>query len=187
MDISATIKTTALGAVFSVLGAMAQAQTVAEPDDYVNDHYRSPVPATLKGATVVDDETAHAMWEAGDTAFVDVLPQPPKPKGLPEGTIFREKPRHTIPGSIWLPNVGYGAIAEQTDGYFRNGLVKATGGDPDHPVLFFCLQDCWMSWNAAKRALEYGYTDVYWYPGGTDGWTFYDWPTEVVEREPEPE
>jgi rhodanese-related sulfurtransferase len=27
-----------------------------------------------------------------------------------------------------------------------------------------------MSWNAAKRALSYGYTNVAWYPEGTDGW-----------------
>ena len=27
-----------------------------------------------------------------------------------------------------------------------------------------------MSWNAAKRALSYGYSRVYWYPEGTDGW-----------------
>ena len=27
-----------------------------------------------------------------------------------------------------------------------------------------------MSWNAAKRALTYGYTNVSWFPDGTDGW-----------------
>jgi rhodanese-related sulfurtransferase len=27
-----------------------------------------------------------------------------------------------------------------------------------------------MSWNAAKRALSYGYTNVDWYSDGTDGW-----------------
>jgi rhodanese-related sulfurtransferase len=27
-----------------------------------------------------------------------------------------------------------------------------------------------MSWNAAKQALSYGYTNVAWYPEGTDGW-----------------
>ena len=55
------------------------------------------------------------------------------------------------------------------------------------PVLFFCLQDCWMSWNAAKRALGLGYETVYWLPEGTDGWTFYDFPTEeITPREPQP-
>jgi rhodanese-related sulfurtransferase len=40
-----------------------------------------------------------------------------------------------------------------------------------------------MSWNAAKRAREeYGYTRVFWYPFGTDGWGFQDYPLEKVTR-----
>lgn len=146
------------------------------------DHYRGPVPETLAGATVVSDEEAYLIWKDGETAFIDVLPRPPKPEGLPKGTIWREKPRHSIPDSIWLPNVGYGAIHETIHAYFKAGLAKATGNDLDHPVLFFCLAECWMSWNAAKRALEYGHTNVLWYPEGTDGWQFQDWPTQKVKR-----
>lgn len=171
-------------AMAALLAAPAMAQT-PEPEDYREDDYRAPVPATLNGATVVDAEAAHALWEAGGVAFIDVLPRAPKPDKLPEGTIWREKPRLSIPGAIWLPNVGYGRIADVTDAYFRTGLETATGGDENHPVLFFCLEDCWMSWNAAKRALEYGYTDVYWLPEGTDGWTFFDYPVEELQPEPE--
>ncbi|MFZ5964454.1 PQQ-dependent catabolism-associated CXXCW motif protein [Thalassococcus sp. BH17M4-6] len=161
------------------------ALAVDEPDSYRMEDFRAPVPDTLTGGTVVSSQEAHALWQDGTVAFVDVLPQAPKPKGLPEGTIWREKKRHSIPGAIWLPNVGYGAIADVTHDYFRAGLQKATGGDLTHPVLFFCLEDCWMSWNAAKRAIEeYGYSQVYWYPDGTDGWTFQDYPTEVIPPEP---
>lgn len=152
---------------------------VAEPRDYRMEDYRAPVPASLAGATVVGPEAAHALWEA-EAAFIDVLPQAPKPQGLPEGTIWRDKPRDSIPGALWLPNVGYGAIAEVTADYFRRGLEEATGGDPSGPVVFFCLEDCWMSWNAAKRALEWGYTRVYWLPEGTDGWALWDYPLERV-------
>lgn len=169
----------------SLLPFSAPAQET-EPETYRMDHYRGPVPETLAGGTVVGPEKAHELWQSGTVAFIDVLPRPPKPKNLPEGTIWREKPRHSIPGAIWLPNVGYGALAEITHDYFRRGLEKATGGDPDHPILIFCLEECWMSWNAAKRALEYGYTQVYWLPEGTDGWTFFDFPTEVIEAELEP-
>ncbi len=167
--------------LFAPLAAAAQ---VAEPDGYRMDHYRAPVPSTLAGATVVDTETAHSLWRTGDVAFIDVLPRPPKPANLPEGTIWREKPRHSIPGSMWLPNVGYGGIAGTTDRYFRAGLDAATGGNTAHPLLFFCLQECWMSWNAAKRALEYGYDTVYWMPDGTDGWVFFDYPTEEIQPRP---
>jgi len=44
--------------------------------------------------------------------------------------------------------------------------------------VFYCLASCWMSWNAAKRALELGYTNVAWYPEGTDGWADQGLPLE---------
>jgi PQQ-dependent catabolism-associated CXXCW motif protein len=160
------------------------AQPVPEPSDYRMDHYRSPVPSVLSGGTVVGPEEAYDIWRAGNAAFVDVLPQPPKPSNLPKGTIWRDKPRHSIPGAIWLPNVGYGAIADVTEEYFRTGLDRAVQGDTAHPVVFFCLEDCWMSWNAAKRAIEWGYTSVYWLPEGTDGWALWGYPLEQVVPAP---
>ncbi len=178
------IRATAIaGLLLAPVMALAQ---VAEPDDYRMDHYRAPVPDTLAGATVVDAETAHDLWRSGTVAFIDVLPRPPKPENLPKGTIWREKPRPSIPGALWLPNVGYGALAEVTDGYFRSGLASATHGDLAHPILIFCLEECWMSWNAAKRALAYGYETVYWMPDGTDGWAFFDFPTEELVPQPHP-
>lgn len=158
----------------------AAAQTVAEPPDYRMDHYRGPVPETLAGGRVVDTQEAHALWQAQAARFIDVLPQPPKPANLPEGTIWRDKPRETIPGAIWLPNVGYGAIADVTADYFRVSLEKVSQGDKTTPLVFFCLEECWMSWNAAKRAISWGYEDVYWMPDGTDGWAFWDFPLETV-------
>ena len=41
-----------------------------------------------------------------------------------------------------------------------------------------------MSWNAAKRALTYGYSQVYWFPEGTDGWDAAGLPLEPSEPEP---
>ena len=96
--------------LFACLAGSAVASDGQEPRDYRLEHYRSPVPETLQGAVVVDSETAHQLWQAGETAFVDVFPQAPKPTNLPKNTIWRERPRETIPGAIWLPNVGYGAL-----------------------------------------------------------------------------
>lgn len=172
-----------LVAVCLVLPLTGQAQTVPEPTDYRMDHYRAPVPATLQGGTVVGPEEAHALWSEGKAAFIDVLPQPPKPANLPKGTIWRDKPRQSIPGAIWLPNVGYGAIADVTADYFEAGLETVTEGNAAHPIVIFCLEDCWMSWNAAKRALELGYTSVYWLPEGTDGWQLWGYPLETVTPE----
>jgi PQQ-dependent catabolism-associated CXXCW motif protein len=165
-------------------GPGARAGDVPEPTDYRMDEYRAPVPDTLAGARVLSTEEVAALWKAGGAVFVDVLPKPPKPK-LPPGTVFRLPPRNDIPGSVWLPDVGYGALPSEMETYFRDNLASATGGDPAKTVVFYCLADCWMSWNAARRALEWGYTDVVWYPEGTDGWEFEGLPTErrkPVER-----
>jgi rhodanese-related sulfurtransferase len=39
-----------------------------------------------------------------------------------------------------------------------------------------------MSWNAAKRALEYGYTNVMWFRDGTDGWQELGYPLAEVKK-----
>jgi PQQ-dependent catabolism-associated CXXCW motif protein len=177
----------ALVAAAFAVPAFAQQQEPFEPEDYRTDNYRAPVPATLAGARVLTTAEAEAIWRAKSGAFVDVLPRPPKPKNLPEGTVWRDPPRQDIPGSIWLPDTGYGVLAAPTEDYLKRGLSRATGGDRSRLLVFYCLADCWMSWNAAKRALSYGYTQVAWYPEGTDGWSFADLPLADAQPEPRPE
>ena len=155
-----------------------------EPEGYRTDDYRAAVPATLAGARVVSTEEAEAIWRSGSGAFIDVLPRPPKPPNLPPGTIWRERPRLNIPGSVWLPDTGYGTLAPTTENYLRHGLDHAAGGNKARLLVIYCLADCWMSWNAAKRAQSYGYSNVAWYPEGTDGWRRADLP--VAESQPEP-
>jgi PQQ-dependent catabolism-associated CXXCW motif protein len=155
-----------------------------EPEGYRTDNYRSPVPAALAGARVLATEEAEAIWRAGTAVFIDVLPRPPKPPNLPEGTIWRDKPRLNIPGSVWLPDTGYGALAAATEDYLREGLVHASGGDKTKQLVIYCQADCWMSWNAAKRALSYGYSKVAWYPDGTDGWQRANLPVEDSQPVP---
>jgi rhodanese-related sulfurtransferase len=43
-----------------------------------------------------------------------------------------------------------------------------------------------LSWNAAKRAIGYGYQHVYWYRDGVEGWQAAGFHTAVVEPQPEP-
>jgi PQQ-dependent catabolism-associated CXXCW motif protein len=167
-----------------VFGQAVRAADVTEPDSYRTDGYRSPTPATLRGAKVITTEEAEAIWTSGDGVFVDVLPRAPRPPGLPPGTIWREKPHLNIPGSIWLPDTGYGALAVMTETYLRTNLERASGGDRNKLFVFYCLRNCWMSWNAAKRALAMGYTSVAWYPEGTDGWE--DALLPLKESKPEP-
>jgi PQQ-dependent catabolism-associated CXXCW motif protein len=155
-----------------IMGLMepALAGTVKEPSGYRMDEYRAPVPDTLHGATVVTTGKAEELWRKKKAVFLDVMPYTPKPANLPAGTIWRDKVRNDIPGSLWLANVGYGTLSSETEAYFRHTLEKVTGNDKSQPLLFYCMTGCWMSWNAAKRAVEWGYSSVLWYPSGADGW-----------------
>ena len=162
----------------------ARAGGVEEPVGYRMDEYKAPVPDTLQGAKVVDTKEAEALWREKKAVFIDVMPNTPKPTNLPAGTIWKDKVREDIPGSIWLANVGYGAIPKETADYFRQGLEAHTASDESRPILFYCMTDCWMSWNAAKRAVEWGYTSVIWYPLGADGWQNVGLPLE--EKRPYP-
>lgn len=152
----------------------------AEPAGYRSEPYRATVPATLKGAEVIGDDAAHALWRSDRVPFVDVMPTPVRPSNLPEGTIWRDPPRDSIPGAVWLANTGYDALDDATRDYFLTSLARITGGDKAAPLTFFCMRDCWMSWNAGKRAIENGYSRVFWYPDGADGWAAAGWPTERV-------
>ncbi|MEK9282931.1 PQQ-dependent catabolism-associated CXXCW motif protein [Bradyrhizobium sp. ISRA442] len=167
--------------------ASGQQREPFEPEGYRTDNYRAPVPATLEGAHVLTTAEAEAIWRAKSAAFVDVLPRPPKPKNLPAGTVWRDTPRKNIPGSIWLPDTGYGALPPAMDAYFQRGLAHATRGNKTAPLVIYCQADCWMSWNAAKRALAYGYSNVAWYPDGTDGWERAGLPIEEAQPEPRSE
>jgi PQQ-dependent catabolism-associated CXXCW motif protein len=157
-----------------IAGARAE---VPEPAGYRQDDYRGEVPNTLKGATVVSAYQLRRMMLQEPVVVIDVLPQPPRPENLPATTFWHPPAHADIPGSIWLANVGYGGLSPETENYFRKGLDAASFGAYDRKLVFYCKKQCWMSWNAAKRALSYGYTAVYWFPGGVEDWTAAGYPT----------
>jgi PQQ-dependent catabolism-associated CXXCW motif protein len=175
------------GVVVATFALLAQAhpqQNMPEPDGYRTENYRAPVPATLSGARVLTTAEVEAIWRAKSGVFIDVLPRPPKPANLPEGTVWRDKPRFNIPGSIWLPDTGYGKLAPPTEDYLRRGIERASGGNKAALLVLYCQENCWMSWNAAKRVLSYGYSNAAWYPEGTEGWERAGLPVE--ESRPQP-
>lgn len=176
-------------ATLALAGILAGAAgpAVPEPPAYRLDAYQAPTPSTLSGGQVLSTAEAFAAWQEHRAAFVDVLPQVPRPAGLPPGTVWRAKPRLDIPGSLWLPDTGYGALAPVVEDYFARGLRQATGGDRDRPIVIYCRDTCWHSWNAARRALTLGYTHVAWYREGTDGWAEASHPLELREAEPRPD
>ena len=167
----------------SVIGEQAP---LFDPDGYRIDGFRGPVPNMVPGAATVTTEDVKKLLETTRTSpvLIDVLPSPPKPKGLAPTSLWLPPTRHNIPGSVWLPNVGYGRLSDALDRYFQVNLERLTGGDKSRSIVIYCLADCWMSWNAARRAAEYGYSRVLWYPKGTDGWEFAEHPLEAAKPLP---
>ena len=150
-----------------------------EPSDYRMDDYRSPDAGDIARRRVLSTDEAHALIGRSTMRCSSTCCRSRRVRsGLPASTIWRPKPRDDIPGSIWLPDTGYGALAPVMERYFERGLQQATGGKRDRLIVFYCLANCWMSWNAAKRALAIGYTHVAWYPEGTDGWAAQGLPLE---------
>jgi len=172
-----------LATIIGAAPAYAQDQA-PEPAEYRTENYRAPVPPTLAGARVLTTNDAETIWRTKTGVFIDVLPRAPKPQNLPAGTVWRDKPRLNIPGSIWLPDTGYGKLAATTEDYLQHGLAHASGGDTAALLVIYCQADCWMSWNATKRTLSYGYRNVAWYPDGTDGWERAGLP--LMDSQPEP-
>jgi len=154
------------------------AESVPEPEGYRQENFRAPVPETLSGARVADVSMAHTLWEVGNALFIDVLPRPPQPKNITDPKKWQAPKRHNIKGSVWLPNVGFGRLHPESEDYFKTHLNQLSGGDKARTLVFYCLSNCWMSWNAAKRALTYGYSDVVWFPGGSDEWANAGYPLE---------
>lgn len=167
-------------------GARAE-DLVPEPDGYRQGDFRTYVPETVKGGRAITTQEAKAVFDAGDAIFVDVLPQSPRPANLPAGTIFREKPRKDIPGSTWLPDTGYGELAPVIETWFADNMEQLAGKDRGKPIVIYCLADCWMSYNAAKRLASWGYTNILWYRDGTTGWEKAGYPVEDRKPVPRPQ
>lgn len=103
------------------------------------------------------------------------------------GAIFREEtldfdgawlvstPRKNIPTSVWLPNVGKQKVNVVVEQYYRQQLKELTANDTNKVIVIYCVEDCWMAWNATKRAKEWGYTNVRWFREGVDGWLDNGW------------
>ena len=164
-------------AAFALLAVLLAAAGPPEPDGYRLDDYRAPVPDTVAGGRVVHLEEMRQLLGQPGVALVDVLPAPRRPESMRPGMPWLPEPHRSLPGAVWWPDVGRGALAPALEATFRERL-QALAKDRNL-VVFFCLSNCWMSWNAAKRAASWGFP-VAWYPDGVDAWEAAGLATEPV-------
>jgi PQQ-dependent catabolism-associated CXXCW motif protein len=146
--------------------------------------YRAPLPERMDGAARIFAADIAALLKEKNAVLIDVMPSEGGGADPETGQWRLIKPRQNIPNSTWLPDVGKGKIDERMDTYFKSNLDALTAGDKSRAIIIYCQSDCWMGWNAVRRVLSYGYTSIYWYPDGTDGWK--DWDGAVVDAQPVP-
>jgi len=134
---------------------------------YRIDNYRHPINRELDiGQTIESESELQRIISAG-ALLVDVAPIP-QYLWLKDLNTWQLPDDHlTIPGAIWLPNVGRGVLDRQTSRYLKLTLEKYA--TKDRAIIVFCFEDCWMSWNAVRRISELGYREVFWYPKGVTG------------------
>lgn len=121
-------------------------------------------PTRIPGGLVVDTEALAALYERGKGAFLvfDVLGGP---QILPDAQNA-------------LGAAQAGTFNDQTQREFGQYLQQVTGGNKGAALVFYCQSvECWMSYNAALRAINLGYTQVLWYRGGIEAWQAAGLPT----------
>ena len=142
--------------------------------------YRSPTPKVVEGAVTLNTEALKEMLSANpDAVLIDVYNV-----GYANGGFLQDTPHWTLPGAIWLPNTGNTPLEKRWRDYLYWHLQQLTEDNRDRALVFFCRADCWLSWNVAKRIAADGYTSVYWYRNGVDGWREAGGKVEAVRPEP---
>lgn len=145
---------------------------------------RAPTPDDIPPPAIkIDPQQARDLMQDGALAL-DVFAAAQSRFDELDGTWLVSEPRLSLPGAIWLPETGRGVLSEQMQNYLFGNLAQLTKGDRAHPLLVFCIADCWMSWNAAQRIAARGYSRVYWFQLGTDGWLDIGEALEPVEPIP---
>lgn len=128
-----------------------------------------PTPASLPGGQIITTKGLLALVQARQAPFVlfDVLGQPDMlPNAVP---------------AAWLAQAGSfdDAVQQQASQLFG----QHTQGRKDTALVFYCLsRECWMSYNAALRAVHAGYKNVLWYRGGIEAWNFAGLPTQQRQQ-----
>lgn len=118
--------------------------------------FAAPTPTSLPGGFLVTTEQlANALNQGMVVVLVDVY----------GGT-------YNIPGSfVGVPMGGPGTFQDAMQQQVSLWLFQITGGNPAQAIVFYCSDpNCWLSYNAALRAVAAGFSNVYWYRGGLQAW-----------------
>ena len=142
--------------------------------------YRQVINKELSVGQTINSHVELDRLVATGALLVDVAPLP-EYLWINDLKAWQLAEQHTsIPGAIWLPNVGRGVLDLQLEHYLKRNLAKYA--TKEQHIVVFCFEDCWMSWNATQRIFRLGYENVFWYTKGVTGRS----PDQLRPLEPEP-
>jgi PQQ-dependent catabolism-associated CXXCW motif protein len=170
--------------IVPILSALASLPIVASDFDlktgYRISDYRQVVNKDLDVGKKIESESQFYQLTSSDALLIDVAPLPDY-LWIHDLRAWQLPTNHlSLPGTIWLPNVGRGVLSPELGHYLQGHLAKSA--NMQQPIIVFCFEDCWMSWNATQRIFRMGYTNVFWYPKGVTGRS----PDQLQPVEPEP-
>jgi PQQ-dependent catabolism-associated CXXCW motif protein len=118
----------------------------------------SPTPTQIPGGQVITTKGLLPLLQGAAGTPVVVLDVLGAPQTLPNAipAVFASQP---------------GSYNDMVQQQFGQMLMQLTGGNRQVPVVTYCQgPQCWMSYNAALRAIALGYRNVLWYRGGLEAW-----------------
>lgn len=142
-----------------------QAMLQAEMQDYgvppqaqLQTQLHGPTPTSIPGGQVITTDRLLSLYQQGQQ------------NGLLVFHVLGPGP--TLPmAQNAAPASQAGSFNDQTQREFGQYLDQVTQGNKARPLVFYCQStQCWMSYNAALRAINMGFTQVYWYRGGVEAW-----------------
>ena len=157
----------------AMLDRMAQIERqnmgVAPTNQLHSGSMEGPTPNQIPGGQMITTKGLLSLMQRNDVRFavIDVL-----------GDSQR------IPNAISaVPASEAGTFNDQIQQRVATFLQGLTSGKRDMPLVFYCAgPTCWMSYNAALRAIHLGYQNVLWYRGGLQAWTTLRLPTQPQQR-----
>ncbi len=152
---------------------------VPEPNGLYQGAMHGYTPNTVAGGDVVDTAALATLVETKHPLLLDVAEADRKPPSMSKAMLWLPTHR-SIPGAVFLQGGGKGTGDQVYEDAFRTRVAALANGDKGRPIVTFCHPDCWGSYNAAKRLVALGYSHVYWYRDGTEGWQA-EHDTEVVK------
>ena len=129
-----------------------------------SDKTHGPTPSRIPGGVVVTTGALQKLLSDRQSGVI-VLDVFGAPQMLPNAV-------HAMPAAQG------GSFSDQTQQGYGQFLQQITGGDRNRPIVTYCAGvQCWLSYNAALRAIKLGYSNVLWYRGGLEAWTQAGLPT----------